>query len=309
MPEEGSEDEDEEDTEEEETEISQDFRKKLKDMLTEEEDDSLPCGPPRSKHEVEEEAIEPLAVDRLDQARHSFQAIGTVLSYIDHEKTMLIKAYITYAPLKEGSLLCSEEGAVLGAVQEVFGPVTEPFYIVRFPKDSVTTAITTLFTPNTTVYTAKEHASFLTASDVQALKTIKGSDASNAFDEEPGEDEVEYSDDEEEQAAKKAKKVQKARAAAPSMDAIPPGPRAKPTRPSRNPGASQQPNQQPIQSQQAAWPAYPQQPYGMMPMAYYAPPPYGYPAPYGVPPPPPPGAYVQPVYYPSTPFQPPPPPR
>ena len=39
---------------------------------------------------------------------------------------------------------------------------------------------------------------------VQQIKHLKGSDASNVHDEEPGEDELEFSDDEQEAAHKKA---------------------------------------------------------------------------------------------------------
>lgn len=41
---------------------------------------------------------------------------------------------------------------------------------------------------------------------VRALRSLRGSDASNINDEEPAEDELEYSDDEAEAAAKRARK-------------------------------------------------------------------------------------------------------
>eukprot|EP01033_Poteriospumella_lacustris_P010579 gene10579-7528_t len=96
--------------------------------------------------------------------------------------------------------------------------------------------------PGVAVFTVPDHATFLTPQVLRSLRTLKGSDASNAFDEEVGADEVDYSDDEAEQRARKAAKSQqrphgrrlRAPHAAEDFGCIPPGPRARCTR--RGPG-------------------------------------------------------------------------
>ena len=81
---------------------------------------------------------------------------------------------------------------------ETFGPTSQPFYRVQFndayPLDpeKVRVSREVFHVP------ARSHFVFLSQ-----LKLLKGSDASNAHDEEPGEDELEFSDDEAERAHKR----------------------------------------------------------------------------------------------------------
>lgn len=289
-------------------------------------------------------ALEVLQV-QFGAKKEQLRIAGEVIYRIDHEQTVVIQGRVsekemrdnsaselpdgfdaeamlrgghhafppvmstTYS-LNEGTVLCTENGVVVGVIHEVFGPVTAPFYIVRYrgfhrsvntksnntnqkankastkrnnkkgksslptvteeeqqatatetepiaqeddpsladAKDAVapeetetgttpsktsasanaapltgSEAVSAHFASNTRtlceipssiqpgvlVYTVPDHAVVLTAQTLHALKTIKGSDASNAYDEEVGEDEMEYSDDEEEMKAKKAIKGKK----------------------------------------------------------------------------------------------------
>ena len=97
-------------------------------------------GPIKSKNELDEpiEAavitdIKQLPLDLLDD----LNLIGKVLYCINIDNTIVIEAYYTLNPLSEGSLLCNHHGHVLGRIHEVFGPITNPFYTVRW-KDDVT---------------------------------------------------------------------------------------------------------------------------------------------------------------------------
>ncbi|WVO13738.1 hypothetical protein L204_101360 [Cryptococcus depauperatus] len=109
--------------------------------------------------------------------------------------------------LEEGSVLCWEDGRVLGIIHETFGPLTSPFYSVRLPPpphpypelDSLASG-TRLFYPLNPLY-----RSFVNMSALHDPR-LKGSDASNIYDEEIGEDEQEWSDDEIEAAAKRNRK-------------------------------------------------------------------------------------------------------
>lgn len=112
--------------------------------------------------------------------------------------------------LEEGSILCWEDGRVLGTVYETFGPLTSPFYTVRLPPPpfpyptpgSLATG-TRLFYPFNPSY-----RSFVNMIAVRDPR-YKGTDASNIYDEEVPEEEMEWSDDEAEAAAKRERKQKK----------------------------------------------------------------------------------------------------
>ena len=83
-------------------------------------------------------------------------------------------------------------------IHETFGPTHQPLYQVRFndkfplDKERAQTSRSIFHVPGRSNFVF-----------VDKLKLTKGSDASNAHDEEPGEDEVEFSDDEREAAYKR----------------------------------------------------------------------------------------------------------
>ncbi|OXB36959.1 hypothetical protein LQV05_005015 [Cryptococcus neoformans] len=112
--------------------------------------------------------------------------------------------------LEEGSILCWEDGRVMGTVYETFGPLTSPFYTVRLPPPpfpyptpgSLATG-TRLFYPFNPSY-----RSFVNMIAVRDPR-YKGTDASNIYDEEVAEEEMEWSDDEAEAAAKRERKQKK----------------------------------------------------------------------------------------------------
>ena len=51
---------------------------------------------------------------------------------MDNECLVVVEANYTMSPLNEGSILCAESGLVLGKICEVFGPITNPFYVMRW---------------------------------------------------------------------------------------------------------------------------------------------------------------------------------
>ncbi|KAI0567582.1 snoRNP assembly factor Naf1 [Gracilaria domingensis] len=99
--------------------------------------------------------------------------------------------------LDHGSALCFENRKLLGLVDETFGPVECPFYVVRFSTAEERDASGA--TRGQMVYLVKQKSTWVRGSDVLS----KGYDTSNWDDEECNVPE-EYSDDEEERAAKKA---------------------------------------------------------------------------------------------------------
>jgi len=134
-----------------------------------------------------------------------------------------------HAALDEGSLLLFDDRTVLGYVWETFGPTALPHYVVRINRGGNSIGNKSLVSrsgsphldlvPSTSEATSSisespprpdnpDHAKFLVARSVyhirslsnfvypSALARLKGSDASNFFDEEPADQDLEFSDDE-----------------------------------------------------------------------------------------------------------------
>jgi rRNA processing protein Gar1 len=184
-------------------------------MLTEEEEECFneASGPPRTKHEIpveiEEEEVDNTSENRIPRFPEKIEDIqlltkvGTVLSLVKDENTLIIQSYPTMSPLNETSIFLNQDGIVLGKISEIFGPVTSPFYIIRFSskpvassttsaadsssseegKETATMTIPSMFPPGTVVCTAPSYAAYITPHYLSTLKA-KGSDASNAYDEE-----------------------------------------------------------------------------------------------------------------------------
>ncbi|KAI0652502.1 Gar1/Naf1 RNA binding region-domain-containing protein [Trametes meyenii] len=97
------------------------------------------------------------------------------------------------------TLLVFGDRTVLGYIFETFGPTNEPLYQIRFnqkyPLDTEKVQV------GKKVYHVPERSNYVF---VRQLRQFKGSDASNVHDEEPADDEIEFSDDEQEAAHKRA---------------------------------------------------------------------------------------------------------
>lgn len=107
-----------------------------------------------------------------------------------------------YSVLDTGSLLCFEDGKVLGLVFETFGSIHNPMYSIRFA--SATAIDRNLISAGKEVYYLPKQSTYVLT---QLLRSMKGSDASNMWDEEVAEDEIDYSDDEQEAEAKRRAKA------------------------------------------------------------------------------------------------------
>lgn len=111
--------------------------------------------------------------------------------------------------LDHDSVLCFENRQLFGLIDETFGPVDNPFYVVRFNNEQDRDAAGA--TKGRTVFAVKHKSKWVKGSELQT----KGYDTSNCNDEEvTGADD--FSDDEEERAAKQAQKKAKKREAEPA---------------------------------------------------------------------------------------------
>lgn len=91
---------------------------------------------------------------------------------------------------------------------EVFGPTTQPFYLLKLPPPPFPVPSLDHFSRGTKLYYPAEgdHA-YVPVRMLKTDKRFRGTDASNLYDEELAEHEMEWSDDEEEQAAKRKLKA------------------------------------------------------------------------------------------------------
>ena len=181
--------------------------------VIEEADDEEPAatGPIRSVHELVEEPVPVVPEDFIIDEKATINEIGTIKSAFEHNIIITASLSGEQRVLKEGSILCLQEKTLVGPVCEVFGPLQAPFYRVSFDKDKEISS--TRFNDLKTKVGAKIF--YVTPEarwvDTFELKQIKGTDASNGFDEELPENEQEFSDDEKEMEFKRKKKLAKKR--------------------------------------------------------------------------------------------------
>jgi rRNA processing protein Gar1 len=111
------------------------------------------------------------------------------------EDKALVKVHTMMGILDLDNLLFNANGICFGYIDDVIGKVDSPYYVVRF----FPTVDKTLFNKDEVIFFVEKNAKIVHTDKLNR----KGCDASNAFDEEVPDDEMEWSDDEEEQAMKK----------------------------------------------------------------------------------------------------------
>jgi len=162
-------------------------------------------GPPRTKNEITHKDLDPVEDLTDTVAEYECQEIGEISSIVDD--LVVIESDPGLPAVDLESILFLDKGAkALGRVFDVIGPVTRPFYVVRFNNNQhlqdkgVEKGLKVYYAPRT------EHTTFVF---LEQLMKMKISDASWMNDEEPPPQFLEYSDDEEEQKAKKDYKIKK----------------------------------------------------------------------------------------------------
>ncbi|KAK2945430.1 putative H/ACA ribonucleoprotein complex non-core subunit NAF1 [Blattamonas nauphoetae] len=159
-------------------------------------EDDGPMEPIKGKNEIEPtipDIVKTVTIEESDV----LVSIGSIESLVD--SVVVIKNQNSSTLIDIDSIITFSDKTVLGAVEDVFGPVSQSFYSVRISSSDAT---------------LKEKASIGTEMfAVERLLKIarpersKGSDASNIFDEEIADSDQEFSDDEKEQEHKRQKKA------------------------------------------------------------------------------------------------------
>ncbi|KAB7504768.1 H/ACA ribonucleoprotein complex non-core subunit NAF1 [Armadillidium nasatum] len=152
--------------------------------------------------EIELPPIEDL---HISVEENEAKPIGTILHTVAN--LVVVKTYPGLPAVNLDSVLFLDQGKrALGRVDDVFGPIYEPLYVVRFnspehiQEKGIKKEEIVYFAPET------EHTSFVILDD---LINMKGSDASWKDNREPPEHCLDYSDDEEERRAKQVLKSKK----------------------------------------------------------------------------------------------------
>ncbi|XP_065146204.1 uncharacterized protein naf1 [Paramisgurnus dabryanus] len=149
--------------------------------------------------------VENLTISLPDDAE--LEAIGTISSIV--EQLVIVESYKNTRALNEDSVLFGNNKNSIGKVFEVFGPVCQPYYVLRFnSKEDIDKKDLKIQDP---VYFAPKIKDFTDYIFTERLKSTKGSDASWKNDQEPPPEALEFSDDEQERLAKHKLKEQKRR--------------------------------------------------------------------------------------------------
>ena len=148
-----------------------------------------------------------------------FALVGTVSSCVDAQivveacesgEEIVLDSETVLFTLSPSTDSSPDSMQPLGRIWDVFGPVSQPFYSVRFnSRDDAQTTFQTQTRGQKVFYVPDLKLSVSNVVMTKPLKQLKGTDASNIYDEEVGIDEMEFSDDEKEQEFKKNLKRKK----------------------------------------------------------------------------------------------------
>jgi len=121
--------------------------------------------------------------------------LGRVASLVN--SLVIVQPFKSIPPLDFDSVLFLRDTTPLGKIFDVFGPVIKPMYAIRFnsPQDIEKLNVTV----DTPVYYVPDYSPPITSYVfTEDIKKLKGSDASWLDDNEPPEDALDFSDDEQE---------------------------------------------------------------------------------------------------------------
>ncbi|KAG1057985.1 hypothetical protein G6F43_000229 [Rhizopus delemar] len=172
----------------------------------EEEEEGAPSqgGVVKTANEITDFTVEKPVFDLTQQTEILYA--GNIFQIIQNVVVVHSRPGSEYNALDAGSLLVYENREVMGEIFETFGPISRPYYTVRFNDESeINNEWTTV---GAAVYYVPSYQKTQII-QTERLRMIKHTDASNFYDEEIGEDEMEFSDDEKELAYRQQKNKEK----------------------------------------------------------------------------------------------------
>lgn len=191
-------------SEEEEEETTKGNKMDRSTELLDEEEEVFPDGIVKTAHEIVDIVVEKPNFQLTPQTE--IILAGTIFQVINNVIVIHCRPGSEFSTLDAGSLLVFENREVMGEVFETFGPVARPYYSVRF---NDATEINKEFAKvGTSVYYVPSYQKTQIV-ETESLRKIKGTDASNVYDEEVAEEEMEFSDDEKEMEFRKKRNREK----------------------------------------------------------------------------------------------------
>ena len=174
-------------------------------MLMEEDEDASGKDfsmPVRSKNEISDDVLP--RPDVTIRPETKIERLGDIEFIV--EKTAVINSCWkdTERIIDRGSVLCKEDRTVIGALTDVLGNVKDPKYTVRFTSDDEIRDLG--LQVGSSIFFSVEHVEH---AFLQQIKKFKGADTSNLYDEEAGDEDMEFSDDEKEAEFKRMRKMKK----------------------------------------------------------------------------------------------------
>ncbi|XP_062231802.1 H/ACA ribonucleoprotein complex non-core subunit NAF1-like [Phragmites australis] len=158
-------------------------------MVGSDEEGEEPKGPIKSKHQAEVLTPVPKIEIQLEP-HHQTLPVGSITAIMGER--VIVEGSVQHNPLNEGSILWITESRMpLGIIDELFGPVKNPYYLVRYNSEEEVPA--GISVGNSVSFVAEFADHILNMKELYA----KGYDASGDNDE-VLEDELEFSDDEKE---------------------------------------------------------------------------------------------------------------
>ncbi|KAJ1667827.1 hypothetical protein IW140_001378 [Coemansia sp. RSA 1813] len=154
---------------------------------------------PSTRNEVVDPLVSKPSMDVVPETA-TLSELGVIQSIVG--SAVIIRAHQSAERqvVDSESIVALSDRRVLGLVFDVFGPITRPMYTVRFPApEDIDASVCVVGTP---VFYSPELAQMV---DTSAIR-VKGTDASNEYDEEVGSDAMEFSDDEAERMHRRQKK-------------------------------------------------------------------------------------------------------
>ncbi|XP_064478718.1 H/ACA ribonucleoprotein complex non-core subunit NAF1-like [Ornithodoros turicata] len=146
--------------------------------------------------------LPPIEDLRITVPKEELHPVGRVYNMVD--QLLVIESIVGQPILDLDSVLFRTGGEPIGQVFDVFGPVSQPYYVIRFnkPEDIAEKK----YEKGEPVYYAPLHADMTQYVFVSELRKIKGSDASWEHNNEPPPEHIDYSDDEQEREARRKRK-------------------------------------------------------------------------------------------------------
>ncbi|XP_044975568.1 uncharacterized protein LOC123443295 [Hordeum vulgare subsp. vulgare] len=167
--------------------------------VEDDDEDETPKGPIKSKHEVQVLPPVPKIEVQLEP-HHKALPVGAITAIMGER--VIVEGSVEHSPLTEGSILwITESRTPLGIVDEIFGPVKNPYYLVRY--NSAEEVPAGIGAGTTVSFVAEFADHILNMKELYA----KGYDESADHDEEA--DEPEFSDDEQEAEYRRSQRLAK----------------------------------------------------------------------------------------------------